>query len=85
MEIGVAAAGLCNLINPERVIIGGLLSRAGDLLIEPIRESIHRYAVLAAAERVGVVPAVFVERAELLGSLVLALAGSSAALASRPG
>jgi predicted NBD/HSP70 family sugar kinase len=85
MEIGVAAAGLCNLINPERVIIGGLLSRAGDLLIEPIRESIHRYAVLAAAERVEVVPAVFVERAELLGSLALALAGSSAALASRPG
>jgi predicted NBD/HSP70 family sugar kinase len=85
MEIGVAAAGLCNLINPERVIIGGLLSRAGDLLIEPIRESIRRYAVLAAAERVEVVPAVFVERAELLGSLALALTGSSAALASRPG
>jgi glucokinase-like ROK family protein len=84
MEIGVAAAGLCNLINPERVIIGGLLSRAGELLLEPIRESIRRYAVLAAAERVEVVSAVFVERAELLGSLALALTGSSAALASRP-
>jgi glucokinase-like ROK family protein len=83
-EIGVAAAGLCNLINPERVIIGGLLSRAGELLLEPIRESIRRYAVLAAAERVEVVSAVFVERAELLGSLALALTGSSAALASRP-
>lgn len=84
-EIGVAAAGLCNLINPERVIIGGLLSRAGELLLQPIRESIRRYAVLAAAERVEVVSAVFVERAELLGSLALALAGSSAALASSPG
>jgi predicted NBD/HSP70 family sugar kinase len=85
MEIGVAAAGLCNLINPERVIVGGLLSRAGELLLKPIRESIRRYAVLAAAERVEVVSAVFVERAELLGSLALALTGSSAALASRPG
>jgi predicted NBD/HSP70 family sugar kinase len=82
MEIGVAVAGLCNLINPERVIIGGLLSRAGELLLEPMRESVRRYAVLAAAERVEVVPAVFVERAELLGSLALALAGSSAGLAS---
>jgi predicted NBD/HSP70 family sugar kinase/biotin operon repressor len=84
MEIGVAVAGLCNLINPERVIIGGLLSRAGELLLEPMRESVRRYAVLAAAERVEVVPAVFVERAELLGSLALTLAGSSAALASSP-
>ena len=76
-EIGVAVAGLCNLINPERVIIGGLLSRAGDLLLQPIRDMIRRHAVLAAAECVEVVPAVFVERAELLGSLALALTGSS--------
>jgi hypothetical protein len=39
--------------------------------------------VLAAAERVEVVPAVFVERAELLGSLALALSGWNPALASR--
>ncbi len=82
-EIGVAVAGLCNLINPERVIIGGLLSRAGDLLLQPIRESIRRHSVLAAAERVEVVPAVFVERAELLGSLALALSAWNPALAAR--
>jgi predicted NBD/HSP70 family sugar kinase len=82
-EIGVAVAGLCNLINPERVIVGGLLSRAGDLLLQPIRDSIRRHAVLAAAERVDVVPAVFVERAELLGSLALALRAWNPALAAR--
>jgi predicted NBD/HSP70 family sugar kinase len=75
-EIGVAVAGLCNLINPERVIVGGLLSRAGDLLLQPIREAIRRHAVFAAAERVEVVAAAFVERAELLGSLALALQAS---------
>ena len=82
-EIGVAVAGLCNLINPERVIIGGLLSRAGDLLLQPIRDSIRRHAVLAAAERVDVVPAVFIERAELLGALALALSRWNPAVASR--
>jgi predicted NBD/HSP70 family sugar kinase len=81
-EIGVAVAGLCNLINPERVIVGGLMSRAGDLLLQPIRESIRRHAVLAAAERVDVVPAVFVERAELLGSLALALRAWNPTLAA---
>jgi predicted NBD/HSP70 family sugar kinase len=77
-EIGVAIAGLCNLINPERVIIGGMLSRAGGILFEPLRESIRRHAVQAAAERVDVRPASFVERAELLGALALALRGQLA-------
>jgi predicted NBD/HSP70 family sugar kinase len=72
-EIGVAVAGLCNLINPERVIVGGLLSRAGSILLNPMRESIRRHAVQAAAEQLVVLPAVYVERAELLGSLALAL------------
>jgi predicted NBD/HSP70 family sugar kinase len=76
-EIGVAVAGLCNLINPQRVIVGGLLSRTGDVLLDPMRESIRRHAVFAAAEGLDVRPAVFVERAELLGSLALALQVSS--------
>jgi predicted NBD/HSP70 family sugar kinase len=75
-EIGVSVAGLCNLINPQRVIIGGLLSRAGDVLLRPLRESIRRHAVQAAAETVEVRAAVFVERAELLGTVALALRGS---------
>ena len=72
-EIGVAVAGLCNLINPERVIVGGLLSRAGDVLLRAMRESIRRHAVQAAAESVDVRAAVFVERAELLGAVALPL------------
>jgi predicted NBD/HSP70 family sugar kinase len=76
-EIGVAVAGLCNLMNPERVIVGGLLSRAGDVLLQPMRESIRRHTVQVAAEMLDVRPAVFVERAELLGAVALALHGSS--------
>jgi len=74
--IGVAVAGLCNLINPERVIVGGQLSRAGELLLGPLRVSIRRHTVQAAAENLDVVQATFVDRAELLGALDLALRGS---------
>jgi len=75
--IGVAVAGLCNLINPERVIVGGLLSRSGAVLLQPLRESIRRHTVQAAAEMLDVRPAEFDDRAELLGSLALALQVSS--------
>jgi predicted NBD/HSP70 family sugar kinase len=81
-EIGVAVAGLCNLINPQRVIVGGSLSRTGEVLLGPLRESIRRHSVQAAAQSVQVCPAVFVERAELLGSVALALHASSLAPAA---
>jgi glucokinase-like ROK family protein len=75
-EIGIAVANLCNLINPDRVIVGGDLSVAGELLTEPILESIRRFAIRSAADQVTVVPGVLGQRAELLGALALVLHGS---------
>ena len=80
-EIGVALAGLCNLINPDCVIIGGDLSAAGDLITEPVFESIRRYAITNAAEQVTVVAGVLGERAELLGALALVLHAGDGLLA----
>jgi glucokinase-like ROK family protein len=81
-EIGVALAGLCNLLNPDCVIIGGDLSAAGELMTEPVFESIRRYAIASAAEQVTVVSGVLGERAELLGALALVLHAGDGLLAS---
>jgi predicted NBD/HSP70 family sugar kinase len=80
-HVGVAVASVCNLLNPERVVVGGQMAEAGDLLLEPLRESISRYAVQAAAETVQVVPAAFGARAEVMGALALALLESERPLA----
>jgi glucokinase-like ROK family protein len=80
-EIGVALAGLCNLINPDSVIIGGDLSAAGELITEPVFESIRRYAIDSAAEQVSVIAGVLGERAELLGALALVLHAGDGLLA----
>lgn len=77
-EIGVAVAGLCNLVNPGRVIVGGLLCTTGDVVLQPIRESIRRHAVEAAAKGLEVRPAVFMDRAELYGAFALAMPNSKA-------
>ena len=55
------------------MIIGGDLSAAGELITEPVLESIRRYAIASAAEQVRVVAGVLGERAELLGALALVL------------
>jgi predicted NBD/HSP70 family sugar kinase len=80
-EIGVALAGLCNLLNPDCVIIGGDLSAAGELITEPVLESIRRYAIASAADQVRVVAGVLGERAELLGALALVLHAQDGVLA----
>lgn len=53
--VGRALASLCNLLNPERIVIGGELAGAGAVLFEPLREAIHRYA-LSLVREVEVVP-----------------------------
>jgi len=82
-QIGIAVAGLCNILNPEMVVIGGLLSRAGDVVLEQVREAVLRCAVSAAADRVQVVPAVLGDRAELIGALALVVRGPNPVFAAR--
>ncbi len=42
-HLGIAVAGLLNLMNPAMVIVGGGLARLGDVLLAPLRETIgHR-------------------------------------------
>ena len=81
--VGVAAATLCNQLNPEVLVIGGELAQTGALLLDPLRESIARYAIPAAADDVRVLAGELGERAELLGALVLVLGRSDRALTSR--
>jgi predicted NBD/HSP70 family sugar kinase len=71
--IGTAVATLCNLFNPERIVVGGDLAAAGPLLIEPLREAMRRGAVRSAAEDVSVVEGTLGERAEVLGAVALVL------------
>ena len=71
--IGVAVANLCNLLNPECVIVGGDLSAAGETLLEPLRETVRRNAIPSAVEDLEIVTGVLGERAELLGALALVM------------
>jgi predicted NBD/HSP70 family sugar kinase len=81
--VGGVIAALCNQFNPERIVVGGKLSEVGELLLAPMRESVRRYAIPAAAERVELVTGALGERAELLGALVLVVGQSDRAFLGR--
>jgi predicted NBD/HSP70 family sugar kinase len=71
--IGTAVATLCNLFNPHRVVVGGDLGAAGELLLAPLREALVRGAIRSAAEDVTVVQGELGDRAEVLGAVALVL------------
>jgi predicted NBD/HSP70 family sugar kinase len=84
-HIGSGVANLCNLLNPSRVVLGGDLAEAGELVLGPIRESVSRYAIPSAARQLSLAPGVLGGRAEVLGALALVLSemGDSTLLDTR--
>ena len=72
-HIGSGVANLCNLLNPSRVVLGGSLAEAGELVLGPIRDSVSRYSIPSAARHLSVLPGALGGRAEVLGALALVL------------
>ena len=53
--IGIGLSSVINLLNPEKVIIGGGVAASGDFLMEPIRETVKKRAMKIAGEAVEIV------------------------------
>jgi predicted NBD/HSP70 family sugar kinase len=77
--VGSAAAFVFNLLNPQRLVVGGDLAEAGDVLLDGVRSSLRLAALPAADEGAEVVAGVLGERAQVLGALALAVGEAGAA------
>jgi predicted NBD/HSP70 family sugar kinase len=77
--LGRALADVCNLLDPDRVVVGGELAAAGPPLVEGVAESIRRYAQPAVGDT-EVVLAALGERAQVAGATALAGARARAEL-----
>ena len=71
--IGIAIAGLINLINPSTVIIGGGVAQVGDLLTTPIRQAVRERSLRASEHSVRITTAMLGRRSSLMGALVQAI------------
>jgi glucokinase-like ROK family protein len=71
--LGMGVISLVNLLNPQFIIIGGRISRVAQILIQPIKEMVLRYALPIPAQRVKILPAHFGEDAGVIGAATLVL------------
>jgi predicted NBD/HSP70 family sugar kinase len=72
-HLGIAAASLCNLFDPELIVVGGELGQAGEILMAPMRHSLDRSALATDTGLPEIVGASFGEWAEARGAIAIAL------------
>jgi predicted NBD/HSP70 family sugar kinase len=73
VNLGTRIAYLINLFNPEVVVIGGGIEKAGELLLGPIRRTVRKFAFEEPATKVRIIPSSLGEDAVALGATSLVL------------
>ena len=71
--LGFGLAGLANALDPDLIVVGGGLAALGDVLLDPARRILRRYALPGPA-RCPVVPAALGADAAVVGAAALGMA-----------
>jgi glucokinase len=70
-KLGIALIGTVNLLNPDKIIIGGGVSKAGELILGPLRKQIKGRAMKDQAMHVKIALAKLGSDAGIIGSSLL--------------
>ncbi|GIN55778.1 ROK family glucokinase [Lederbergia ruris] len=67
-HLGLALANIGSVFNPERIVVGGGVSKAGDFLINEIKQAFVRYAFKPVAQSTDIVLAQLGNDAGIVGA-----------------
>ena len=71
-EIGIALTNAMALLDPEKVVIGGGISKAGKVLFDPIRKTIQERLYTMKSGKVAILPSKLGDMAGVIGSAIYA-------------
>jgi predicted NBD/HSP70 family sugar kinase len=71
--LGIAVAGLVNLMNPAVVVLGGEITAVGDLLLDRLRETVHARALSTSVAETRIVTSNLGDQAIAVGAATLVL------------
>ena len=71
--LGAGVASVIHAFNPSRVLLGGGVTKAGDLLFEPLRRVVAQRTMPWLHDVVSIMPAELGDRAGVLGAVAVAL------------
>ncbi|MFS0861552.1 ROK family glucokinase [Fredinandcohnia sp. 179-A 10B2 NHS] len=70
--LGLSMSHIANGLNPEKIVIGGGVSKAGDQLLKPLKQQFDRFAFPRVAEAVELTIATLGNDAGVIGAAYLA-------------
>lgn len=71
-HLGVRIAYMVNLFNPEVVVIGGGVEKAGDVFMDEVKAAVKKLAFEEHASMAKIMPSLLEEKAVVLGAAALA-------------
>ncbi|MBI4537729.1 MAG: ROK family protein [candidate division NC10 bacterium] len=71
--LGIGVAAVITILAPERIVVGGGVSRAGEFLLAPLREEVRRHVKLVPVQSVPILPAALGPDVGILGAAAVAL------------
>ena len=83
--IGIGIANMITIISPDRVVIGGGIAAAGDLLMTPIRDEVRRRVLTTSLTEVEIVTAELGTWAGAIGAAVHGAEAEAASMAATAG
>ncbi|MBM3253215.1 MAG: ROK family protein [Candidatus Omnitrophica bacterium] len=69
--LGIGLSAIVNLLNPDRIVICGGVSKAGNLLLKPVLESLKEYSLDVPFRAVGIVFSKLGDDAGVIGASCL--------------
>lgn len=72
-HLGVTVAGLLNLNNPSLVVLGGGITRVGELLLGPLRETVRRRTLVSSISAAEIITSGLGQHAVAIGASTLML------------
>ena len=70
--LGIGMANVVNIFNPDMIIIGGSVSKIGELLFKPVRRQVIKRAFGLPMKTVSIVPSKLGDDAGLIGAAIFA-------------
>lgn len=74
--LGIALANTVAVLGPDRIVVGGGIASASELLLGPIRAAVHTRVTLVPSDQIAVVPAALGSSAGAIGAALAAEGGA---------
>ncbi|UOF91541.1 ROK family transcriptional regulator [Fodinisporobacter ferrooxydans] len=71
--LGISIAQLIHILNPELIIVGGGVAKAGDFLFEPLRKTVEKHSLKLPFANTPIVPAALGEKATAIGAASMSI------------